>query len=169
MKVYFLSPSFDVLATENRNEDTFRPYLDAGVPVVIDAIRPTGDERLLGVWDIRQVGMENEPFDDEYAGTRIRHLRTHEALFSVLRRTAAPFDVYHMWVRCQTTCRSVHFIDDGKVYLCLPHADPSPPISSLIHVEDRSSVLAETDLLDGCIDAEDQEESIGNVVAFPIR
>src|SRR5262249_15293467 len=96
-----------------------------------------------------EAGMENEPFDARHAGKRIRNLAEPGLLRSVLRRIADPSDGYFMWVRCQTTCRSVWFGYDAQAFLCLRHEDARPQSSSLMRVEDCSHRLIETDFLDG--------------------
>lgn len=141
-----ISPTFDAVSS---GQDATRPYLDAVVEVLADAMSPTSDEGLVGVWHVNEINMGSEPFDAEYAGKRIKSLSGRETLCSVLRRIADPWDGYFMWIRCQTTCRSVFFGYDGQAFLCLRHEDAAPLGSSLICVEERPEMLAATDYLDG--------------------
>ncbi len=146
MKLYMISPPPGVVEA---GQDAIRTYLDAVVPVIADAMLPTGREGLVGVWAFNEGDLSDEPFDAEFAGKRIKAIIDREELCTVIRRTADPWDSCYMWVRCQTTCRSVTFGYDGQAFLCLRHEDPVPPRSSLIWVEERSEMLSETDYLDG--------------------
>lgn len=146
MKLFLISPSFNAIES---GQDATRPYLDAAVEAILRAIQPTGDESVVGVWHDNEANMVAEPFDAEYAGKRLKSLRDRDLLRSVLRRVADPWDNYFMWVRCQTTCRFVFFGYGAQAFLCLRHEDAPPSASPLIHIEDRTPMLAETDFFDG--------------------
>jgi hypothetical protein len=142
MKLYLLSQA---------SQDVWPagPFLDALVELVADAMMPTGNESLIGVWRIGEASMHDEPFDAEYAGKRVKALTDRGVLLATLRRIADPDEGYFMWVRCQTTCRSIFFGYDAQAFLCLRHADIAPARSTLICVEDCSDLLAGSDYLDG--------------------
>jgi hypothetical protein len=146
MKLFLVSPSFNALES---GQHATQPYLDAAVDVIVRAIQPTGNEGIFGVWHDNEASMGDEPFDAEYAGKRVKNLRDRGLLRSTLRRMVDPWDNYFMWVRCQTTCRWVFFGYDAQAFLCLRDEDAPPSASSLIQVEDRTAMLAETDFFDG--------------------
>ena len=146
MKLFLVSPSFNAV---ERGQDATRPDLDEAVEMILRAIQPTGNERIIGVWHNNEASMGAEAFDAEYAGKRVKSLNDRDLLRSVLRRVADPWDNYFMWVRCQTTCRFVFFGCDAQAFLFLRHEDAPPSASPLVQVEERTAMLAETDFFDG--------------------
>jgi hypothetical protein len=95
-----------------------------------------------------------------YGYAEVARIPDRETLRRILMECGDPFDIRWTLIRSLVTCRAVFYGYDAQAYVCLPmEADPilSPDVN-LITVADRSSMLTETDWLDGLINHHDEAD-----------
>ncbi|MDC7695589.1 hypothetical protein PQU94_15025 [Asticcacaulis sp. DXS10W] len=153
MKTYCIFPSFELVDDKVDLDDLrVRSCVELIATMVFDSLRQNGDHFQYTV-DWRDPG--SEPWvgwTDDTAQPHVISLADAEDLASLIRRSVDPFsDGSATVIRSIATCRAATFGYDGQAILCLRHEDevPKSPDTSLVMVEERPDILAESDYFDG--------------------
>lgn len=150
MKAYLISP------TENEFSSQANQAVSASIDLICEMVSAAllhGGERYLFAVNWTDPGEEPgaSAFHEDRAELHLKHIDSAEALRIAVRRSLDPEDRYSTTIRSATVCRCATFGYDGQALLCLRHEDAAlrSPDPFLVHVEDYSSALVETDYFDG--------------------
>jgi hypothetical protein len=148
MKVYGIFPTIDLA---DPKDTRVQACISMVTEMVCRALRAGGDSFQYAV-DWRDPGGPEWGICTEgLAEPHVHSLSDPEALRQLVRLAVDPYSGKGASVRSIATCRAVTFGYDGQAFLCLRHED-EPPTSadpSLVEVEERTDLLAETDYFDG--------------------
>ena len=149
MKLYLVAP----VVPQGSDEKTIDERLAACIEPIADLILShlLADPALFGIRHEFEGTAAPLPMTKKYGYADVVELDEPEALRSALVACGDPNSGKWMLIRSLVTCRAVLYGYDGQAFVCLPHG--APPIQStdpaIIEVSDRSSMLVDTDWMDG--------------------
>ena len=150
MKLYSIRPSLPASSDREAVDARLRACVQPIADLIASHVE--ADPCLYGIWHENEVGRPAIEPDASFGPARVALLsRAPGELRAVLAECGDPFCESWMLIRSLVTCRSIRYGYDGQAFLCLTASDGPliSPDESLILVEERSHLLAETDWMDG--------------------
>lgn len=148
MKLYLVRPNLPADADNEEIEARLRACVQPIADLIASHIE--ADSCLYGLWHEDTIGAP--PIEQVSCFGKIRGTRLNSPeLRIILANVGDPSGEYGMLIRSLVTCRSVRYGFDGEAFVCLM-AEDEPMISpdiDLITVEECSSLLVESDWMDG--------------------
>lgn len=151
MKLYLIAP---VLAA-NSDEDAVDARLEVCSEHIAELILShlADDPALFGMRHATEIQAPPVQPDTLYGDVETVRIADTESLRTILRQSGGRDSGQWMLIRSLVSCRAVFYGYDGQAFVCLPTASPAivSPDEAMIHVEDCSHMLIETDYMDGML------------------
>ena len=151
MKLYCVSPNLsandDKVAGDVKLKKCIEPIAD------LISSHLSSDPALFAMSHKGEIGEPSLTPDISYDYAQVVRIENESELKKVLIESGDPLSGKWMLIRSLVTCRSVFYGYDGQAFVCLP-SDSEPlvsPDTDLIFVDECSSMLSETDYMDGLL------------------
>ena len=152
MKLYLVAPNIPSHLDKEAADARLRSCIEPIAELILGHI--SEDPALFGVRHEGEVSDAPIQPDLQFRHAQAVRLADDDALRQVLVASGDPSSGEWMLIRSLVSCRAVSYGHDGEAFVCLP-TDAEPIVSTdpaLIYVEERSSLLVESDWMDGLSD-----------------
>ena len=155
MKLFCVSPILSANDDKVAGDAKLRKCIEPIADLIVSHL--SSDPALFAM---RHRGEISEPSlkpNISYDYAQVVRIKSESTLKKVLMESGDPHSGKWMLVRSLVTCRSAFYGYDGQAFVCLP-SDSEPLVSPdphVIFVSECSSMLSETDYMDGLLSESD--------------
>jgi hypothetical protein len=148
MRLYLL----DVRLSANSDDAAADARQRQSAVKIADLILPhiENDPALFAMWHKGEIACPTLLPDACFGDANVVRISGRDALRAALIEAGDPLNGHWMLIRSLVTCRAVLFGADGQAFVCLSsNDDPIESSDPAICVEERPSILTDTDYMDG--------------------
>ena len=149
MKLYLIAPRLAGKPDDAAKNARLRLCVERIADLILRHL--SADPALFGIRHVNEGSDAPVKIEIRYGYAEAVRIADAETLREILLGCGDPNSGKWMLIRSLVTCRAVRYGYDGQAFVCLPYEDPPivSPDDTLIAVEECSTLLAETDWMDG--------------------